>query len=115
MNINAMVGALGVISMLAIPVAGRMTDLFGSRRVALVGIISYPLTFIAFSQMNGSLPVFAILTLVQTMFAGVNDHFRRYIGIAGCACVIGSIMFLFLHNARTVGSAPDLSARPAAA
>jgi MFS family permease len=68
----ALVGALGLISLLVIPFVGRMTDRVGSRRVAMIGVITFPLTFIAYSQMSGSLTAYAVITLIQNLICGAT-------------------------------------------
>lgn len=74
----ALIGALGLLSLFVVPVVGRMTDLFGSRRVAMIGVIAFPLTFVAYSQMNGSLSVYAAITVVQNLIAGATTSSTVY-------------------------------------
>lgn len=60
----ALAGAVGLLTLICIPIAGRMADLFGVRRVALVGIIFYPVCTLLFSFMNGDIRIFyAIMVL----------------------------------------------------
>jgi MFS family permease len=54
----ALAGAVGLLTLICIPIAGRMADIFGVRRVALVGIVFYPLCNLLFSLMNGDIRVF---------------------------------------------------------
>ncbi|MCX7283617.1 MAG: MFS transporter [Novosphingobium sp.] len=74
----ALIGALGLLSVLVVPIAGRMTDIFGCRRVALVGVISFPLTFVAYSQMNGSISLYAAITVIQNLLAGATTSSLVY-------------------------------------
>jgi MFS family permease len=74
----ALIGTLGLVTMLIIPFVGRMTDLIGVRLVAAVGVAAFPLTFIAFSLMNGSIVVFAAITALQTFLAGANTSSTVY-------------------------------------
>jgi MFS family permease len=60
----ALVGALGLTSVLAFPLVGRATDKFGVRRTALVGVIATPLTFLAFTLVE-DLRVYAALFALQ--------------------------------------------------
>ncbi|MBN9190078.1 MAG: hypothetical protein J0I62_16530, partial [Microbacterium sp.] len=50
----AMLGLVQMAVMVSIPIAGRLTDLYGVRRVAAVGAFSYPLFLLAIAGMNGS-------------------------------------------------------------
>lgn len=50
--LTAMVSSVAV---LCIPIAGRLTDQFGVRPVATVGLIVFPLTFVGMSLMTGSI------------------------------------------------------------
>jgi MFS family permease len=74
----ALVGTLGLLSLLAIPLVGRATDLFGVRAVATVGVTVFPLTFVAFSLMDGSLATYAIIFLVQNTLAGAATSSTVY-------------------------------------
>lgn len=64
----ALTALTGMVAILCIPIAGRLTDLFGVRRVATIGIIAFPLTFIGFSMMNGSIYHYALFTFLQYVF-----------------------------------------------
>ncbi len=67
------IALIGVAAMLAIvcqPIAGRLTDAFGVRRMAIVGVIATPLIFMALSLMNGALPLFFLLTVLQIVVVG---------------------------------------------
>lgn len=74
----ALIGTLGLVTLFIIPIIGRLTDTIGVRLIATVGIISFPLTFVAFSLMNGSLFVFAGITVVQTFLAGATTSSTVY-------------------------------------
>lgn len=54
----ALAGAVGLLTLICIPIAGRMADIYGVRRVALVGIVFYPVCTLLFSVMNGDIRVF---------------------------------------------------------
>lgn len=74
----ALTGTLGLLTLIFIPLAGRMADLLGVRRVALIGVVSLPLTFVAFSMMNGNIFLFAAITVVQNLLAGVTTTSTVY-------------------------------------
>ena len=61
----ALVGMAFFFGILIQPVTGRLGDLFGVRRVAIVGIVGGPLVFIGFSLMTGALWQFFVLTLLH--------------------------------------------------
>jgi MFS family permease len=63
----ALITTLGLLSVLVLPVVGRVTDKIGVRRTALVGIILGPLVYLALSQLN-DLRTYAILFAVQSVF-----------------------------------------------
>ena len=62
----ALVGALGLTSVLIFPVVGRLTDTFGVRRTALVGVIATPLTCLAYTLV-ADIRVYAALFALQCM------------------------------------------------
>lgn len=64
----ALVGTLGLATMLIVPFAGRFTDRFGARIAASVGFAVVPLSFLAFSLMSGDIYEFFAITIVQHMF-----------------------------------------------
>jgi MFS family permease len=94
----ALIGALGLISLLVIPIIGRMTDKFGSRRVAMIGVVTFPLTFVAYSQMSGSLTAYAVITLIQNLAAGATTSSvvysrliaERFVAARGLALAIAA-------------------------
>jgi predicted MFS family arabinose efflux permease len=60
----ALVSGLGLVSVLVFPVVGRLTDLVGVRRAAMVGAVSAPLLFLASTQVH-DLRTYAILFALQ--------------------------------------------------
>ncbi|MGE3691468.1 MAG: nitrate/nitrite transporter [Novosphingobium sp.] len=67
--------SLGVVQMLimfCLPVAGRLTDRFGVRAVAMVGALSYPLFLIAITQMDGSIGTYAAIYVAQTVICSTT-------------------------------------------
>jgi MFS family permease len=63
----AMVGSLGLFSSLALPFVGRLADVLGVRRTALIGQVAMPLTYLAYSQMDGSLSVYIGIFIAQSI------------------------------------------------
>ena len=62
----ALIGTLGLFSLVAVPVAGRFTDRFGARRAAMIGFLVVPLCFLAFSFMSGNIYEFFAITLINS-------------------------------------------------
>lgn len=61
----ALLGLAAVVSIVCQPFAGRMTDRFGSRRVALFGIVAGGLMYLALSRMTGSFWAFYAINTAQ--------------------------------------------------
>ena len=61
----AYVSTLGLISVVMLPIVGRLTDMIGVRRTAMIGVIVLPMIFLALSFQNGDLRVYMALFLVQ--------------------------------------------------
>jgi MFS family permease len=88
----ALLGMTSILTIVFIPLAGRMTDLFGVRWVALVGIISFPVCCVMFSLMNGDIRLFFAITILQVILGMsttttvycrlVAESFRANRGIA---------------------------------
>lgn len=57
----ALLGALSLVNAFAFPIAGRLADLFGTRRTVLIGMITLPLAFVAYSLMTG--PIWQYITI----------------------------------------------------
>jgi MFS family permease len=103
---RAQISAVGVITILAAftgPLYGRLTDVFGVRRVATLGVVAAMLVFTGFSAMTGNFLQYVLLSIAYTLFIGATttivpysrliiDRFHRARGlalsIAGCAPAI---------------------------
>lgn len=64
----ALIGTLPLVTLLLAPFAGRFTDHFGARRAAGLGFVALPLGFLAFTQVDGSLPAFFAIYILQHIF-----------------------------------------------
>lgn len=64
----ALIGALGLMTLTLMPVVGRLTDVFGVKRVATVGIIGFPVSMLLFSYLNGDIVNFYIVVVLQSIF-----------------------------------------------
>jgi MFS family permease len=61
----ALIGALPMISLLTVPIAGRFTDKFGTRTAAFIGFGAMSLGFFAYSFMDGNISEFFAIWLLQ--------------------------------------------------
>lgn len=68
----AMLGLVQFAAMVAIPICGRLTDLYGVRPVAAVGAFAYPLFLLAISRLGGSIYVYLGVFLVQTLICSTT-------------------------------------------
>jgi MFS family permease len=64
----ALVGSLSLLTIPVFPFIGRLADIRGVRRTALIGVVSLPLIFVALSMMNGDIRVYIALFLAQAIF-----------------------------------------------
>ena len=64
----ALIGALPIISLIVVPLAGRFTDKFGTRTAAFFGFVAMSLGFFAYTLMDGSIGVFFAIWLLQHIF-----------------------------------------------
>ncbi len=68
----AALGAVQMLIMFCLPIAGRLTDKFGVRRVAMVGALSYPVSLIAITQMDGSIGTYLAIYIAQTVICSTT-------------------------------------------
>jgi MFS family permease len=61
----AYVNSLSIFTFIMLPVAGRLADVIGVRRTALIGVITLPITFVLVSMMTGDIRQYIALFLVQ--------------------------------------------------
>jgi len=95
----ALVASAGVLVFLALPVWGRLTDIFGVRRVAVWGVLCQPLCYLAFSFMTGDIRQYLVILIVLL--------------VGGCAttvCVYGRIIMERYSRARGLALAIVVSA-----
>lgn len=102
--IGLMIMTLAVL--VASTVVGYLGDRFGVRRVALISVVLFSLSFMAFSLSNGSIVLFyvnwAVMALVGagtlpvTWTRAVNNHFDARKGLALGLSLLGTGIFGFL-------------------
>jgi MFS family permease len=64
----ALVGSLSIIVAFIFPFVGRLTDVIGVKRTALIGILTLPLAYLAYSMMTGDIRIYIAIFLVQACF-----------------------------------------------
>lgn len=57
----ALAGLSALLMAAVVPIAGRLTDIYGPRRVALVGVVTLPLSYLLMSFQSGDIRVFWLL------------------------------------------------------
>jgi predicted MFS family arabinose efflux permease len=87
----ALIGTLGFMTLVALPVSGRLADLLGVRRTALIGFLAATVTFLLMSRM-GSFTGYVALLMVQDLLCmtttttvlarTVVQHFSQARGLA---------------------------------
>lgn len=65
----ALVGSLALVTAFAFPFIGRLGDVLGVKRTALIGQIVMPVSMLAYSLMSGELWVYMAIFFVQSILA----------------------------------------------
>jgi MFS family permease len=89
----ALIGTTAFFSIACQPIAGRLTDSVGVKRMVIVGVICAPLILVALGAMTGSLIAYFLLSLLQISIVGgttapttysrlITQRFERARGIA---------------------------------
>ncbi|MCX7675863.1 MAG: MFS transporter, partial [Alteraurantiacibacter sp.] len=63
----AAVGGLGFVSSLAFPFIGRLADVLGVRLTALIGQVTLPLAYLAYSMLSGDISAYVAIFVVQSV------------------------------------------------
>ncbi|SDB99855.1 Predicted arabinose efflux permease, MFS family [Sphingomonas sp. YR710] len=84
----AWVGVLGLASALSFPFAGRLCDIIGTRRTAMIGVVALPFIFFAFSQTT-DFRAFIVLYLLQCLLS-----------VTTTAIIYCRIIVQYVHRAR---------------
>ena len=63
----AMLGLVPMLTIICLPIAGRLSDIHGVRRVAAVGAVTFPLSLTAMTVMNGNIAVYVAIYVVQVI------------------------------------------------
>lgn len=104
----ALQGTLSVAMFFIVPVIGRLTDLFGSRTIASIGVVGLPLAYLAFSLQDGSMPVFFALSIFKMLIGATTASIvysrvvalqftvARGLALAICASAPAAFMIAFV-------------------
>jgi MFS family permease len=105
----ALIGAASFVSIVGQPFAGRLTDAFGVRRIAMIGVVGTPVILLSLSLMTGALYVFFLLTFLQVLVVGgattgpvysrliaYRFHRARGIALAIAACAPATVAAAFV-------------------
>lgn len=68
----AMLGIVQVLMLVCLPIAGRLADLYGVRRVAAFGALTFPLFLVAITMMDGSIQTYLVIYIVQTIIGSTT-------------------------------------------
>jgi MFS family permease len=74
----ALLGITILIAIAGMPIVGRLTDVFGVRRVALVGVAGTPLIYVLFSLSPGPFWYFFAVAVLQVAFVGTTTTSTVY-------------------------------------
>jgi MFS family permease len=80
----AFVGATSVVALIMAPVVGRIVDAFGTRAVALIGVLMLPLCYIGNTLITGPIWQFIALTVATSVFGITTASFVYTRVVAAC-------------------------------
>lgn len=70
----ALITSTTLISLITLPIYGRLTDRYGAKRIGAIGVLCYPLIFLAFAFFDGSFAQFYLLNLtLMALVAGTTS------------------------------------------
>lgn len=68
----SLIGMNGFLALVSMPLAGRLADVIGVRRTALIGVIGVCCCFLAYSFMSGSFCEYVAISTVKTMIGAAT-------------------------------------------
>jgi MFS family permease len=88
----ALLGTLGLMTLIALPASGWLVDRFGVRRTALIGVLAGPVSFLFLSRMSGNFQFYLVILVMQNLLCmtttstvytrTVVQHIKRARGVA---------------------------------
>lgn len=94
----ASVGSLSLLTTPFLPIAGRLSDVLGVRRTALIGVIALPLAYFALSAQSGDIRIYIALFVAQAIIC-----------ITSTATVLTRIVVQYILKARGLALAIAVS------
>ncbi len=103
----ALLGLVVIVAAICQPLAGRLTDAIGVRRVAAIGVVSGPVLFLLLSQLSGPFWQFYVINVLQVILVGGTTSAVVYtrliaekfnvargvaLGVAACAPAIAGLI-----------------------
>lgn len=85
----AAINSLSVIMVVLFPLVGRITDMLGVRRTAMIGVAFLPITFFLFSRATADISSYALPFVLQAIFC-----------LTTTATVYSRIVVQYIENAR---------------
>lgn len=85
----ASVGSLSLLTIPFLPLAGRLADVLGVRKTALIGVTAMPLAYLALSAQSGDLRIYIALFIAQAVVC-----------ITSTATVFTRVVVQYIENAR---------------
>lgn len=104
----ALIGSTVIISVIGLPIVGRLTDRYGMKRIVTVGVASLPVIFAGLALQQGSFAVFYGLSLLQMLVVSALAGFVVYsrlvvrsftrarglaLGLASSAAPLATVIF----------------------
>lgn len=99
----ALVGSLAIVTSFVFPFVGRLADVLGVRRTALIGMTTLPLAYLAFSMFGDNLRAYVAIFFVQSLLCVtttatvytrlVVQHIQKARGLALAIAVSGPAVF----------------------
>ncbi len=95
----ALLGSIGLIMLVLSPIVGRLTDRFGVRVIAGIGVLTAPIGYLTLSFMGGDIRAFFAINILQLVFGTlttspvytrlVAERFERARGLAFSVVMTG--------------------------
>lgn len=63
----ALVGSMAIVTAFVFPFVGRLADVLGVKWTALIGMVTLPIVYLAYSMMSGDLRVYVAIFFVQSL------------------------------------------------
>ncbi|MET0241180.1 MAG: MFS transporter [Sphingobium sp.] len=85
----AAISSLGLVATLVFPIIGRLTDMIGVKRTAMIGIVTFPFAYMALSMMTGDIRFYIAMFVIMGVVC-----------ITTTATVYSRMVVQYVRNAR---------------